>query len=63
MLLRNIGNLDLDDSTVKSAEKFICKIYNTADEESSAMKRAQRCSLDVGHRKLFRRQVMQHDII
>jgi len=34
MLLRNLGNLDLDDSTVKSAEEFICKIYNATDEES-----------------------------
>ena len=27
MLLRNLGNGDLDDSTVRSVEKFICRIY------------------------------------
>ena len=37
MLLRNLGNGDLDDSTVKSAEKFICRKYNVTDVE-----RAQR---------------------
>jgi len=40
MLLRNLGNLDLDDSTAKSAEKFICKIYNATDEESCNKARA-----------------------
>ena len=28
MLLRNLGNDDLDDFTIKSAEKFICRVYN-----------------------------------
>ena len=30
--------------------------------KKAAMKRVQRCSLDAGHRKLFRRQAMQRDI-
>ena len=32
--LRNLGNGDLDDLTMTSAEKFICRIYNVADAES-----------------------------
>ena len=34
MLLRNLGHGDLDDFTMKSAEKFICRVYNVADAES-----------------------------
>ena len=34
MLLRNLGNGDLDDLTVTSAEKIICRMYNAADAES-----------------------------
>ena len=34
MLQRNLGNGDLDDMTMTSAEKFICRVYNVADAES-----------------------------
>lgn len=34
MLLRVLGNVDLDDLTMTSAEKFICRVYNVADAES-----------------------------
>ena len=34
MLLRNLGNSDLDDSTVRSIEKFICRMYSVTDAES-----------------------------
>jgi len=34
MLLRNLGNGNLDDLTMTSAEKFICRVYNVADTES-----------------------------
>lgn len=40
MLLRNLGNGDLDDTTVKSAEKFICRIYKITDEDSCNEARA-----------------------
>ena len=33
MLLRNLGNGDLDDLTLTSSEKFICRVYNAADAE------------------------------
>ena len=33
MLLRNLGNGDLDDLTMTFAEKFICRVYNVADAE------------------------------
>ena len=35
MLLRNLGNGDLDDLTMTFAEKFICRVYNVSDAESS----------------------------
>ena len=34
MLLRNLGNGDLEDFTMKSAEKFNGRVYNVADAES-----------------------------
>ena len=34
MLLRNLGNGDLDDLTVTFTEKFICRVYNVAEAES-----------------------------
>ncbi|KAL9951255.1 hypothetical protein ACROYT_G043889 [Oculina patagonica] len=34
MLLKNLGNGDLNDSTVSSVEKFICGIYKVTDAES-----------------------------
>ena len=40
MLLRNLGNGDLDDLTMTSAEKFICRVYNVADAESCNEARA-----------------------
>ena len=40
MLLRNIGNGDLDDLTMTFAEKFICRVYNVADAESCNEARA-----------------------
>ena len=40
MLLRNLGNGDLDDLTMTSAEKFICRVYNVADAESCNKARA-----------------------
>lgn len=39
-LLRNLGNGDLDDLTMTSAEKFICRVYNVADAESCNEARA-----------------------
>ena len=56
MLLRNLGNGDLDDLTMTFAEKFICRVYNVADSESCNC-----CFLDFGHQKLFPRRVMQRD--
>ena len=35
MLLRNLGNGDLDDLTMACAGKFIYRVYNVADAESS----------------------------
>ena len=35
MLIRNLGNGDLDDSTVRSVEKFICRKYSVTDAESA----------------------------
>ena len=32
--MRNLGNGDLDDLTMASAEKFLCSVYNVADAES-----------------------------
>ena len=42
MLLRNLGlgNGDLDDLTMRSAEKFIGRVYNVADAESCNEARA-----------------------
>ena len=40
MLLRNLGNGDLDDLTMTFAEKFICRVYNVADAESCNKARA-----------------------
>ena len=40
MLLRNLGNGDLDDSTVRSVEKFICRIYSVTDAENCNEARA-----------------------
>ena len=34
MLLGNLGNGDLDDLTMTSAEEFICRVYNVTDAES-----------------------------
>ena len=34
MLPRNLGNGDLDDLTMTSAEEFICRVYNVTDAES-----------------------------
>ena len=62
MLLRKLGNSDLDDLTMTSARKFICRLYNVADADFSNEARAT-LFLDVGHQKLFPRRVMQHDCI
>ena len=40
MLLRNLGNGDLDDLTMTSAERFICRVYNVVDAESCNEARA-----------------------
>ena len=60
MLLRNLGNGDLDDSTVRSVEKFICRIYSVTDAENCDEARAT-LFLDAGHQKPFPQRVMQHD--
>ena len=39
-LLRNLGNGDLDDSTVRSVETFICRIYSVTDAENCNKARA-----------------------
>ena len=33
-MLKNVGNGDLDNLTMTSAEKFICRVYNVADAKS-----------------------------
>ena len=60
-LLRNLENGDLDDSTVRSVETFICRISSVTDAENCNIKRMQRCFLDAGHQKLFPQRVMQCD--
>ena len=40
MLLRNLGNGDLDNLTMTFAEKFTCRVYNVADAESCNEARA-----------------------
>ena len=40
MLLRNLENGDLDDSTVRTVEKFICRMYSVTDAESCNEARA-----------------------
>ena len=44
MLLEILGNGDLDDSTVESAEKYICTVYNVTDAEGCNEARKTRFS-------------------
>ena len=62
MLLRNLENGGLDDLTMASAEKFICRVCNVADSENCSEARATLFSRCRSPEALPRR-VMQRDCI